>query len=240
MLLSVQLYTLRDPMSTDPAGTLSQLSEVMSNVELAGTYGLSAREFRGILDDQGFSVTGSHLGLAALESELGKVIDDHRELRCDTIILPWIGKEDYADGWKAFAARLEPIADQLADAGMTFAYHNHAFEFENDGLRTLFRSASDRVKAQIDLGWVQHAGENPAAFVLEMGQRISSVHLKDTMGFEEHQDVLAGEGVVDWKATLAACVEAGVPVGVIEMDNPPGDPLSSVKECYRFYSGHLR
>jgi sugar phosphate isomerase/epimerase len=175
-----------------------------------------------------------------LEGELNKVIDDHRELRCDTIILPWIGKEDYADGWSSFARRLDAIAERLAEAKMSFAYHNHAFEFENDGLRTLFQSASQSVKAQLDLGWVQHAGENPADFVRELGSRISSVHLKDTMGFEEHEDVLAGEGVVDWNATLAACVDVGVPVGVIEMDNPPGDPMTSVKECHRFYSSHLK
>lgn len=236
MLLSVQLYTVRDCMNADVAGTLARLREMgLERVELAGTYGLPADEFRSLLDTTGLEVSGSHLGLDTLEADIGAVIVDHQTLRCRRVILPWISKEVYADGWAAFGRRLEPIADQLADSGIEFAYHNHAFEFESGSFGELFETTSVRVKAQLDLGWVHHAGQSPADWVRRLGDKVTTVHLKDMTSNPESLDCIAGTGTVDWDSALAACREVGVQVGVIEMDVPPGDPLESVEKCLRFF-----
>ena len=51
---ALQLYTVRDHMSEDAAGTLKRVKEIgYDNVELAGTAGLSPAEFKAILDDVG-------------------------------------------------------------------------------------------------------------------------------------------------------------------------------------------
>lgn len=237
MLLSVQLYTVRDRMNTDASSTLKRLKAMgFERVELAGTYGMAASEFRSVLDDAGLMVSGSHLGLDALEGDIGAVIADHEVLGCKRVILPWIAKETYEAGWAAFGKRLEPIADALADSGIEFAYHNHAFEFERGGLRTLFETTSVRVNAQLDLGWVHYAGENPAEWVRWLGKRVTTVHLKDMTSDPEKWDCIAGEGTVDWDAALGACRDVGVQVGVIEMDVPPGDSLDSVERCLEFFS----
>ena len=114
------------------------------------------------------------------------------------IVCPYIAPQDRGgvDVIKKLGETLNRAGEMCQKSGMHLCYHNHAFEFDNDGLRTLFRSASDRVKAQIDLGWVQLAGESPAAFVLYLGQRISSAHLNGQLGFVDNHDVLAGKGEV--------------------------------------------
>ena len=236
MLLSVQLYTVRDCMNVDAPGTLARLRQMgFECVELAGTYGLRATDFRAMLDSAGLAVSGSHLGLDALEADIRAVIADHQALGCRRVILPWISNETYADGWRAFGQRLEPIADQLADSGIEFAYHNHAFEFEGGGLGELFETTSIRVNAQLDLGWVHYAGESPADWVRRLGKRVTTVHLKDMTADRDSWDCVAGTGTVDWDSALSACREAGVQVGVIEMDVAPGDPLESVEKCLRFF-----
>ena len=236
MQLSVQLYTVREPMSADPVGTLQKLREIgFEYVELAGTYGMSAEEFRKVLDDTGLKASGSHAGLDALEGDLGKVIADHKTLGVNLVILPWLSKETYADGWEAVARRVEPIAEGLADRGIEFAYHNHAFEFEDNGLARFFDTASIRVNAQLDLGWVHYAGENPADWVRKLGSRVTTVHLKDMTDNKEQWDAVAGTGNVDWKSALEACHEVGVRFGAIEMDVPPGDPLECTAGCFNYF-----
>jgi len=240
MLLSVQLFTVRDAMQADPAGTLRRLREMgLDRVELAGTYGLSAREFRTMLDDAGLLVSGSHVGIDRLEGDIAALIDDHRDLGCDRLILPWIAEEVYAPGPEALARRLGAIADSLAHHGLEFAYHNHAFELEQGWLGPMFATAPASVSAQLDLGWIYAAGEDPVHWLQMLSGRVPTVHLKDMTDDPTSRDAVAGSGKLDWGSILPACQKAGVLVGVIEMDVPAGDPLTCVEECLRFFQSKL-
>lgn len=239
MQLSVQLYTLRTPMSCEPRQTLSRISDFFGLVELAGTYGMAPAEFRRLLDEVGLKASASHVGLDALEGDVGQLAEDHRALGCETVILPWVGRDDYADGWVAFADRLSAVAERLHAEGLQFAYHNHDFEFVDNGLRTLFEQASERVMAQLDVAWVRHAGHAPGEWIRWLGPRLHSLHLKDTMGQAGHVDVIAGEGVVDWGEIFTAARDAGVTLGVVELDNPPSDPVVCVERSAVFYRSNL-
>lgn len=240
MLLSVQLFTVRDAMQADPTRTLRRLRSIgFERVELAGTYGLTAREFRSMLDDAGLLVSGSHLGIDRLENDLQAVVDEHRDLGCDRVILPWIGEDVYAGGPEALARRLGAIADGCQAHGLEFAYHNHAFELKQGWLGPMFATAPANVRAQLDLGWIYAAGEDPVHWLQMLAGRVPTVHLKDMTDDPSSRDAIAGRGKLDWSAILPACNEAGVLVGVIEMDVPPGDPLDSVEQCHRFFQSKI-
>lgn len=239
MRLSVQCYTLRSEFEKDVWKTLSAIREIGFNfIELAGTYGWPVRELKTRLDTVGLQVSGSHLGLDALESNLEQVIEDHYTLDCRYLILPWVGEADYAEGWDVLGRRIDAIGERIRDAGLRFAYHNHAFEFADaggkPGLDVLFENSDrEHVLAQLDVGWIKHAGQDPAAYIRHYGARAPLVHLKDFT--PEGKDAIAGEGAVDWEDVLAACREAEVEFGAIEMDHPPGEPIDDVRRCARFY-----
>src|SRR4051812_17155891 len=56
--LGVQLYSFRDAFRTDVPGTLARVRALgIRDVELAGTYGLSAAQFRAALDAAGLSAS---------------------------------------------------------------------------------------------------------------------------------------------------------------------------------------
>lgn len=240
MVLSVQLYTVRDAMAADAMGTLQKLRAMgFERVELAGTYGHDARGFRTMLDDAGLLVSGSHVGLEALETDLQSLVDDHMNLECERIILPWLPESTFDAGVEALARRLGTIADSLEPHGMEFGYHNHAFEVERGWLGQLFAMSPSNVKAQLDLGWIAAAGEDPGDWVRKIGARVATVHLKDVTNDPASRDAVAGEGIVDWDDVLAKCQEAGVMAGVIEMDVPPGDPLECVERCLRFFEDRV-
>lgn len=240
MLLSVQLFTVRDAMQADPVGTLRRLRSIgLDRVELAGTYGLAVRDFRAMLDDAGLLVSGSHLGIDRFENDLQSVVDEHRDLGCDRVILPWIGEEVYAAGPEALARRLGAIAQGCEANGLEFAYHNHAFELEQGWLGTMFGTAPANVRAQLDLGWIYAAGEDPVHWLQMLAGRVPTVHLKDMTDDPTNRDAVAGQGRLDWDAILPACQAAGVLVGVIEMDVPPGDPFDCVERCYQFFQSKI-
>jgi sugar phosphate isomerase/epimerase len=237
MRLSVQLYTLRDALSSDVPGTLAQLKETgLEYVELAGMYGKSAEEWQSMLGDAGLWASGAHIGMDALQNDIEAVIEQADTIGFEYVIIPWVGSESYSGGWDTFAQSLTPISAKLKTAGLTLAYHNHSFEFENGGLDTFYASAPrETVVAQLDLAWVQIGGADPAAYVAKMAGRVPLVHLKDYDPSLTPQWRPAGEGIVDWDAVLAACAAAKVEFGSIELDESPGDPMKAVSQSVAFF-----
>jgi sugar phosphate isomerase/epimerase len=140
------------------------------------------------------------------------------------------------DGWDQVGKSLEPIAAKVKEAGIRFAYHNHAHEFEGDGLDKFYAATDpELVLAELDLAWVHIGGQDPAAYLRKMGKRAPLVHLKDYDPNEKPQWRPAGTGVLDFDSILAACDELGVEYGAIELDESPGDPIDAVRQSYEFF-----
>ena len=69
--LGVQLYSFRDAFKTDVPGTLARVRSLgFREVELAGTYGMSAQQFRQLLDSVGLSATSMHVGYEQFRDSL--------------------------------------------------------------------------------------------------------------------------------------------------------------------------
>lgn len=241
MRLSLQLYTLREACAADFPGTLERVRDLgLEFVELAGLNGFQARELRSLLDDLGLRASAAHVGPDALRNEPNIVVDEAYALGYRTVVLPWIGTEFYADGWDRCASRIEALARPIVEAGLEFAYHNHDFEFADaggkPGLDVLYETSDPAlIKAQLDTYWVFRGSQDPASYIRKWGSRVVQVHLKDGGEGPEPTDRIAGTGDLEWDSILAACEEAGVEFGAIEMDNPPDDPFESVRRCVEFF-----
>ncbi len=233
MRLSLQLFTVREALEANRIETLSAIRSFgLEYVELAGYAGATADQFRIELGEAGLIVSGAHTMLDALESDLDAVIAENVAFGNRWVIVPYVGEADRV--WPALAARLNLIGEQLASSGLRLAYHNHDFEFGADGgfRQLVARTNPAFVWFQVDVGWVRYAGEDPAALLRELGERVKLVHLKDLRAGDDPH-VLAGEGDVDWDSVLMEC--AGVEFGAIEMDVPPNDPLADVRACVEFF-----
>ncbi len=239
MELAVQLYTVRDAIAQDLEATLGRLADLgLKWVELAGTGGKTPEEFGGILTAKGLRACSAHVGLDELETSFDDSAAMLKTVGAGYAAVPWIDIKQHSDP-VAFAAKLSPIADKLAESGVELSYHNHAFELDGEKPLWLDRlfGASDpgRLKAQLDLGWIQVSGQDPVAYIQRYANRLPTVHLKDYSGDPAKHDALAGEGWLDWDSILPACEAAGVKFGMIEMDVPPGDPVEAVGKCIEFF-----
>jgi sugar phosphate isomerase/epimerase len=234
--VGIQLYTVRNLMSEDPARTLAALAEIgYREVELAGLNGKTAREFRAMLDTAGLTAPSSHIGIADLRSKLNATLDDAAVLGNQWIVVPWIDEaERTKTGFETIASDFNRIAGQVKQRGMGFAYHNHDFEFkQTDGLVPfdflLERTDPSLVKYEVDLFWIRKGQRDPLEYFTRYPGRFPMVHVKDMKA--DGSMVNVGEGVIDFGGIFAQASQAGIQHYFVEHDNPTA-PLDDVRVSY--------
>lgn len=238
MRISLQLYTVRDALAKDLHGTLDKVRDIgLKYVEFAGDYGVSASDWKKLLEDRGLTFSAAHIGFDQIRDDFDDVVEKCKTMGVQTVVVPWISEEHYKDGWDAFGRVLQPIGLMLKNHGLQLAYHNHAFEFKSDGLNGLYGATSpDILKAQLDLAWVHIGGADPVDYIQRFSDRTTQVHLKDYDPTKTPQWRPAGQGILDWDPILAKCAEIGVEFGSIELDESPGDPIEAVRESFNYFA----
>src|ERR1700733_9762458 len=73
--IGLQLYSLRYQFATNVAGTLDEVKGWgITNVELAGTYGLTPEQFKAHLDARGLNVVSGHFPFNEFRTNLDGII----------------------------------------------------------------------------------------------------------------------------------------------------------------------
>jgi sugar phosphate isomerase/epimerase len=231
--LAVQLYTLRQRLEQDLEGTLAQLAEAGAHdVELAGFYGRTPDELRDRLDAAGLRAVSGHVPIDGWEEAPDRVVAAARTLGCDTLVVPWVPPPGTAAEADAVVERINAAREVATAAELTFAYHNHDFEFRtlDDGTDLWSRITAAGIPHQPDVGWLTVAGRDPVATINELAGRCPTVHAKDVRQKADGtwEDVIAGDGEIDWPGVVAAAIAAGATRIVVELDNPSEHPVDDV------------
>jgi len=241
--LAVQLYTLRDLVAANLPATLQQVAALgYTGVELAGYGSLkNPADIRKALDDNHLKMAGSHIGLEAMETDLNRVMDENDILGNKNLVIPGLAKERRADaaGWKRIAQTLNELGQKVQSRGFKLAYHNHSFEFEQfdgqTGMDILYANAQPQnLKAELDVYWIRHGGQDPVAYINRHAGRILLIHLKDMAAGPEQRFAPVGTGTLDIRGITAAAQTAGAQWLIVEQDNtydtPPLDALRTSME----------
>jgi len=146
-----------------------------------------------------------------------------------------------ADAHYRYAEKLEKIGRQLAAYGVKFYHHHHEFEFqrygEKYGFEILMENTDPKyVGFEMDTHWLQYAGLNPQEWIRRMEGRADLVHLKDyriimppegvtgevtspkALRQKDVQFAEVGEGSLNMREIITACIETGVKYMPIEQD----------------------
>jgi len=99
---------------------------------------------------------------------------------------------------------LREVGKMCKGEGITFCYHNHAWEFDNNGEGyniLLDRVESEYMKLVPDVAWLEIAGLSSVEFIKKNIQRIASFHFKDFIKDAEgnHKFTELGNGLVPLK-----------------------------------------
>lgn len=158
------------------------------------------------------------------------------------------------DGFRAFAAKINRLAQPFKESGFRLQYHNHAQEFRNfpelngkPGLEILIEETDpEAVCIQIDTYWAAAAGADPARWIRRVSGRIPVVHFKDYaidskandtgLGSVTPRFAEIGQGNIDWKAVTQACREAGVKWYSVEQDQT----VLNAFDCLKMSLDHMK
>ena len=251
MKIGAQLYTVRDFTKTpeDIEKTLRRIKAMGFNVIQISKFGPCDNELLADwIKELELDVCCTHTDWARLAdpTELDLVIAEHKAFGCDQIGLgarPGTLFDNSYDGYTAFIAELNRIANQISAAGMTFAYHNHDFEFERfNGELAIDRIICECPDLQFihDTHWVQAGGCNPVSYIHKVRGRMKVCHFKDYKIIDRTRKYAeVGQGNLDWDAIIAACKETAVPYVVIEQDADFTDPFNSLKISLDFLNAKL-
>ena len=235
--VALQMYTVRNQLKEDFDGTFRKVGGIgYAGVELTGIGPHTAKELKAFLDDLNLKVAGCHVGLGALQGDLDRVLDENLALGNSYLVCPALPQDRRGDeGCYVETARLlNEIGAKCRTRGLRLCYHNHSFEFQKfrgkNALDVLYESSDpDLVQAEIDTYWVQHGGEDPAAYIRKYAGRCPLVHLKDMEAGEERFFAEVGEGIMDFDSIFEASEKGGVAWYIVEQDQCRRDPLDSAR-----------
>jgi len=253
--IGLQLYSLRDYGPKDLPGTLAKVRGMgFREVEAAGLWKHSLAEFRSALDAAGLKCHSAHIGLERLRDDAAGAIAEAKGLGAAGIVCAWIphkGDTFTRDDAKMGADVFNRFGQAAQDAGLTFGYHCHGYEFVPSPEGTLFDTFAGMadpklVTFQIDVFHAFNGGGDPAQVIEKYKGRVKSLHVKDrkkgipikqgSAGAEGDADldVPVGTGGIDYPAVLRAAKKAGVAYYYIEDESK--DPLGHIPQSVAFLS----
>lgn len=241
--IGAQLYTVRNTCQNeqDFEDTIKKLQEIgYKVVQLSGvSRDIPGEKIKEICDKYGMTIACTHSDPADFEEKLDEVIAYHKAIGCNVAGLGYmpIERRQSIDMWKDFVKTYNEVTEKLAAEGITFAYHNHAFEFATYGGVSAMDYILENGKFGfiLDVYWVAHAGINPADYIKKLGKKAVMLHYKDRAIDIENNAYYAeiGKGNMDWDSIIAASDEAAF--ALVEQDYcKDDDPINCLKTSYDF------
>ncbi len=242
--VGIQLYTVRQEMLNDPAGTLKQLAAIgFKELESARSdkgnyYGLEPKEIRKITEDLGMKLRSGHVHV---DNDWKRSLEAATETGQEYIIsavLPSQGQT--VDHYKQSAEAFNKLGEECKKAGLHFGYHNHDSEFDTvDGqvLYDVLLKYTDPalVTMEMDLGWVVAAGHDPFHYFSQYPGRFPLWHLKD-MDKARKQSTEFGKGQVDIKGLLQHAKQSGMRHFFLEQEEYAHSAFESIRIYYDYLS----
>ena len=251
--ISIQLFTLRDQLAIDLAGTLRALRAIgYRRVEHAGFVGRTVTQFKAELDAAGLRATSGHVLIpqpfdaTAWDASL----QDALVLESRYIVHPFFGI-DFGTGavvrdsatWTAFAHDLNRAGQMARRVGLRLGYHNHNWEFfrlTDDPSKTAFDILVEEtdpryVHFELDLFWAWRGARDPVDILRRLDGRVRQYHVKDLNQAGSFAD--PGQGLIDFVRIFRT---QAVDEYIVERDDAgtpprvPADALDTARVGYQF------
>lgn len=237
---ALQLYTVRESLQRDPAGTLARVREAgYRHVETAGLLDQEPELFRAWLQDADLTPVAMHFPSEEVMGDAARVAATLTAMHVRYAVVSWM-KFDTKAEWLDAAAKLDAAGAYLRGQGFVLCYHNHEHEFARfDGETALglllANSAPEHLALELDTCWARVGGSEPAALLREQAGRVPLVHLKDyRMDDDQFSFAELGRGIMDWPPIIAAARAAGASWFIVEQDQTRMGEIESARVSAEF------
>ena len=226
--IGLELYTLRNQFKTSVPGALATIkSWGIHEIEGGGTYGLPMDEYKKLLAQNDLKMISVGVNYDTLAVNPQAAIDEAKAFGAKYIMCSWISHKDdefTIDDMKKAVDVFNTAGKQIHDAGLTFCYHTHGYEFRPYENGTLFdylvkNTNPEYVSFEMDVFWVKQPGQDPVALMEKYPTRFVMLHLKDrkpgTEGnqngrADESSNVVLGQGDVNIAAVMKEAKKIGI------------------------------
>lgn len=237
--IAVQLYSVREEMTENWEETLEKISDIgYIGVETAGFgFSNSVKEVKQKLDALDLQVCSMHSPLPLGENHK-QVFETAARLGCDRIIPGSTGHDKFSS--EADIRQQAELFNQAHKAaqsqGLQFGLHNHWWEFNDINGRLAFDILLEQLDSniffEIDAYWAQTAGQDAAALIASLGNRVPLLHVKDGPATIEADMVAVGTGRVDYNQIIPAAEAAEWLI--VELDRCATDMITAVADSYSY------
>ncbi len=260
--IGLQLYTVRNQMAEDPAGTLkaikaagysqveggnpAEYGELLKMVKDAGLYSQSC------FFNQAYITGGWKLQNMEVPKgdSIDAVIEDALKHDLKYLVFGYLMKQEREtiEQFKMYAERLNKAGEKCEQAGIHLCYHNHSFEFKPINGQMPYEVLIEEfdpknIQFELDIFWASVAGHDPVKLMNKMKGKIRLLHLKNKkQGIADEFDEAkvpkdafqeVGDGVIDIQKILELAPKAGVEQCFVEQDQSP-DPLASIAQSEEY------
>lgn len=258
-LLGIQLYSVRDDMKKDAAGTLKLLSAIgyhyVEHANYVGRkfYGYSAVEFKKLLDGLGLRMLSGHTVMNKNHWDTAEndftdswkyTIEDAAVCGQRYVISPSMDEKSRRDDadLKRFMEMFNKSGELCKKSGMKFGYHNHDFEFSEklNGVKLfdIIMQYTDPtlVTQQLDIGNMYHAGGIALDIIKQYPNRFEMMHVKDEIktAAGKYESTILGKGIIPVKEVIDLGKKSGGTIHfIVEQESYQGKtPIECVEKDF--------
>lgn len=243
--VAVQLYSVRS-MIGNPEKYAANHKEVLSGLAEMGYtaveaanfsngkfYGRTPEEFKSDVEAAGMKVLSSHTNrkLSADEMNSGdlteafawwdEALPAHKAAGMEYVVVPSMKGAETIAQLQVCCDYLNGIGKRCKDLGMTFGYHNHAFEFNKVEDQVMYdymiqHTDPELVFFQMDVYWVVIGKASPVEYFKKYPGRFKVLHIKD---YRE----IGQSGMVGFDSIFRNWELAGMDNYVVEVEKFSGD-----------------
>jgi len=263
--IGIGLFTLREQLTADVRATITNVAKIGYNqvetyygypgkYEVKGFWGLEAKDFNQLLKENKLSSPSGHYNTTAfLTSGDDKLLKSYIEIANSIgqkyFVIPALPTDIRTNGtlddYKRMAGKFNIAGELCKDAGLKLAYHNHNFEFKDQGNGAtgyqILLNETDRklVGFELDIFWAVNAGLNPVDMFKKNPGRYKMFHVKDMDKNDKSIFAEVGSGRIDFKSIFAETKLAGLEYIFTEQDVIKKDPYESITESYNYVKNQL-
>ncbi|MFD3000156.1 sugar phosphate isomerase/epimerase family protein [Pontibacter toksunensis] len=258
--VGLQLFTVRELLEKDLQGTLQKIAALgYKDLESAAGskghyYGMKPKEFTAMVEGMGMKLRSSHVlpgtqlpteaplppEFLTLTNGLQQLVDMAAETGQSYLTCAYLFPSEHKtlDQYRRHIELFNRAGEACKKAGLSFAYHNHDFEFETlEGQRPydliLAQTDKDLVEMELDLYWATKSGNDPVALFEKYPGRFPMWHVKDMDRTEKQFFTEVGNGSIDFKRIFDKAELAGMKYYFVEQDVTPGNPMDSIATSYK-------
>lgn len=247
-IVGIQLYSVRDDMKKDPAGTLKKLAAMgYKYIEHAGYYngkfyGNSVADFKKLLNDIGLKMESGHDFLGSKQwdkstndftDEWKKTIEDAAAVGMKYVISPGVDESlcQNRNDFNHYMDMFNKTGALCKKSGIHFAFHNESYEFNHnlDGtpIYDLILQSTDKnlVAQQIDIGNMWEPGGRPMNYLKKYPGRFLLMHVKNELKRDAagkngnlYESTLLTQGVIPVKEVIDYARKTGTKYFIIEQE----------------------